>query len=252
MHYLDLILYKTVADLRAEANRGYLGMLWWVIEPIMYMFVFYVVFTTIELTSGSNFVTFLLCGLVFWKWFASTVTHSANSIVSNVGLIRQVYLPKVIFPVIVIFTNSFKFSIILIIFLLFLILAEGSVSITWLSLPVLLFVQLLLISSIGIMLAAIIPFVPDLNLIIDNILMMLFFLSGIFFDISTMPEQTQFYLHMNPMAIMIENYRIVLLGGNWPDWSLLGIVTLFSSMGILVSVTIIHRFDRVYPKAIWV
>jgi len=82
--------------------------------------------------------------------------------------------------------------------------------------------------------------------------MMLFFLSGIFFDIREMPEQTQFYLHMNPMAIMIENYRIVLLEGNWPDWSLLGIVALFSAVGILVSVTIIQRFDRIYPKAIWV
>ena len=102
------------------------------------------------------------------------------------------------------------------------------------------------------MLAAIIPFIPDLKLIIDNILMMLFFLSGIFFDISTMPEQTQFYLHMNPMAIMIENYRIVLLGGNWPDWSLLGIVTLLSSVVMLISVTIIRRFDRLYPKAIWI
>jgi len=251
MHYLNIILYKTFADLRAEALRGYLGMLWWIIEPIMYMVVFYIVFTTIKLGSGSNFVTFLLCGLVVWKWFASTVAYSANSIVENIGLIRQVYLPKTIFPVIVIFISSFRFLIVLILLLLFLILTEDFVSIAWLSLPVLLFVQLLLISFVAIMLAAIIPFIPDLKLIIDNLLMMLFFLSGIFFDIREMSEQIQFYLYLNPMAIMIENYRIVLLEGNWPDWSLLGIVALFSVVGLSISVTIIQRYDRIYPKVIW-
>ena len=36
-HYLELILYKAYADLRVEAARGYLGMLWWVLEPVLYM-----------------------------------------------------------------------------------------------------------------------------------------------------------------------------------------------------------------------
>ena len=56
MKYLDIIFYKTWADLRAEASRAYIGFLWWFIEPILYMGTFYVLFGLGLRMGGEGFV----------------------------------------------------------------------------------------------------------------------------------------------------------------------------------------------------
>ena len=69
--YLEIIYYKTYADLRSEASRSYLGFVWWILEPVLYMSVFYLVFSVIRGQKDEDFILFLLVGLVSWKWFAS-------------------------------------------------------------------------------------------------------------------------------------------------------------------------------------
>ena len=60
--YIELILYKTYADLRAETERTYLGFLWWIFEPVLYMTVFYVFFGLLLGHKTDDFVPFLLIG----------------------------------------------------------------------------------------------------------------------------------------------------------------------------------------------
>ena len=75
--HLELVWYKAYADLRAEAARAYLGVLWWVLEPLLYICVFYVVFGILLDRGGQGFVSFMLCGLVVWRWFSSHDCGSA-------------------------------------------------------------------------------------------------------------------------------------------------------------------------------
>ena len=62
-----LIIQKAIADLISEARRGYIGILWWIIEPIIYMLVFYIIFVVVFDRGGEDRVAFLLTGLVIWK-----------------------------------------------------------------------------------------------------------------------------------------------------------------------------------------
>lgn len=249
-HYLSLIAYKARADLLAEARRGWLGALWWIVEPVLYMAVFYVVFVLVLRRGGNNAVEFLLTGLVVWKWFGSAVPMCANSIVASRGLIQQVYLPKILFPLMATLVATWKFLLVFVLLLLFLFFSGVHPALQWLGLAPLLFVQYLVILALGSMLAAVLPFLPDLKLLVDNGVMLLFFVSGIFFDITTVPAGVRFYLHWNPMAGLIENYRAVLLKGAWPDWSLLALIAAFSVVGLLASAWVLHRFDRKYAKVV--
>jgi len=247
----DLIVQKARAGLRAEASRGYLGVLWWVIEPVMYMIVFYVAFAHVLHRGDENYVTFLLTGLIAWKWFHATLNTGANSLMANAGLMNQIYVPKIIFPLTYVAVNTFKFFIILALLLCFLQFTPVTVSWTWLLLPILVLTQLLLITSLSSLLASVMPFFPDLKVIFDNVLMMLFFLSGIFFDIAKLPEKVQGYLMLNPMAALITMYRQVLLKGVPPDWVQLLWVLTFSAVVMALAVWLFRRFDRVYPKIIF-
>jgi lipopolysaccharide transport system permease protein len=79
---------------------------------------------------------------------------------------------------------------------------------------------------------------------------MLFFLSGIFFDISRLPESIQGYLWLNPMAVMINMYRQVLHNSVLPDLLHLVLIILFSAVTMAFAMLLYYRFDRIYPKII--
>lgn len=249
-HYLELIWYKALAELRAEAARAYLGFLWWIVEPVLYMGAFYVVFGLVLQRGGPGFVPFLLCGLVVWKWFGSTVLSSANTIPANAGLMQQVYLPKYLFPAIVLVINTIKFSVIFGLLLVFLVLYGLTPTEVWLSLPLLVLVQFLLISMVAGLVSALVPFVPDFRFLLENFMTLLFFLSGVFFDISKASEELQFILMLNPMAFIIDSYRSVLIDGNWPDGFYLGVVSVVSILGLWLTGRVIHHYDRIYPKVL--
>lgn len=247
---ISLIYQKAISDFKAEARRGSLGILWWVIEPLLYVLVFYVIFTLIFQRGSEGSVLNLLTGLVVWKWFDSSIRQSANSITTNVGLIRQVYLPKVMLPAMVIVTTTLKFFIIFIMLLAFLIFQGHEPSATWLAIPIIIVVQAVVIFAIGGFLAAIVPFLPDLRLLIDNGMTLLFFLSGIFFDINNVNDQLQSYLNTNPMVGIIDSYRLVLLNNQWPDFRLLLTTAVFSSLLLFLAYFILTKYDREYMKVL--
>lgn len=249
-HYLSLIIEKSTADFISEARRGYLGILWWIVEPIIYMLVFYVIFVVVFDRGGEDRVAFLLTGLVVWKWFATSIPQCSNCIVANIGLVCQVYIPKHVLPGMVVLTSAIKFLIIFMLLIVFLVISGKSPSVEWISLPVLMAVQLGVILAIGSVLAAIVPFLPDLKIVIDNGMMLLFFLSGIFFDISAVSPEIRGYLYLNPMVGIIDNYRVVLLKGVWPNWFLLGVIFSISLMGLALGWYLLRRFDRTYAKVI--
>ena len=248
--YLELVWYKALAELRAEAARFYLGFLWWIIEPVLYMAAFYVVFGLIFERGGPDFIPFLLCGLVVWKWFGSTVIISSNTIVANAGLMQQVYLPKYLFPAIVVVINTIKFLFVFTVLLVFLLAYGLRPTEAWLSLPLIMMTQLLFIASIAGLVSATVPFVPDFRLFLDNAMMLLFFLSGIFFDIGAISHKLQTIIRLNPLAVIIESYRSVLIHGQWPDGRYMAFVLVFALVGLLAARQVLARYDRIYPKVL--
>jgi len=249
--HIDLVLYRGLSELRAEASRSYLGIIWWVMEPVLYVGVFYLVFGLGLRRGGDGFVPYLLCGLVPWKWFDGTVRSASTILTASVGLMRQLYLPKYLLPAAVMVTNTLKFFIILAILLVFLA-ASGALVISpamlWL-LPVI-FTQWLLILAIGGLAAALVPLLPDLRYVVNYGMTMLFFMSGIFFSLEDLSPAAQDVLKFNPVLVVLDAYRSVLLSGSAPDTVSLAAVALASCGLVLLVAHLFHRFDRTYPRVI--
>ena len=246
--YVELIFWKAMAELHAEAARAYIGILWWVVEPTLYMLAFYLAFGLGIRGGGEQVVFFLLCGLVPWKWFLSGVQNGSGSIQANSGLIQQVYLPKLVLPLIIIFTNSIKFLIVLALLMIILVLFGHGPDLTWLGLPAVIAVELLLIVAAGSLAAAILPIFPDMKLVVDNGLMVLMFVSGVFFDISKLPPKAQAVLHYNPLIPVLESFRAVLLRHEWPDWAALSWVAMTGLALYAIALWILVAYDRRYIK----
>ncbi len=250
IQFLELLFYKAWADLRAESERTYVGFLWWFVDPVVNMALLYVVFSRLLDRAVEDYVPFLLVGTVVWKWFQSGLTASADSIRAHAGLIGQVDIPKVFFPLVMVLETTAKFTIAFVLLLGFLWLYGLPVSAHYAALPLVLGVQALLIVGLGLCIASVVPFVPDLSVLLENGLRMLFFLSGVFFPISHLPAGLRGLFELNPMVPLLEAFRDVLMYQRWPDFGALGAVALASLLLTTAGAAVLHRFDRVYPRSL--
>ncbi len=248
---IHLLFHTVRARLTHELRLFYLHFLWWFIEPILDMLIYYVVFAILMKQGTPNYVPFLLIGIVFWAWFNRSLQNSSLSILHSKVLMAQMNLPKAFFPIATVCQDFVKQVFIVLILIVFLICYGMPIKIPWLCLPLLLFIQFLFIIGIGILLAAIVPFFPDLKFIIAAGLQLLFFLSGIFFDIdkTVIPIHRQ-YVYLNPMAGLIRNYRIILMEGQWPDWVYLGASFASAILILALALLLVRRFGHIYPKIV--
>jgi len=251
--YLDLIWLRGLGALKADTKQSYLGMLWWLLEPLLMAALFYLAFASGVRGGGesdSHFVYFLLTGLFPFKWTAAAITASSNSLINNKGILGQTYLPKWIFPSVANMTALIRFSFVFPLMLLLVIIGGYEPTIDWLSVINIILCQVLFNLSISFFLAATVPLIPDLTHLVPLIVMAMMFTSGIFFDISERPENIQAILRLNPFVTILEGYRDVLLHGRTVDISALVYPVFASLAAFATGLTLLIRFDRYYPRAL--
>ena len=250
MQYISLIFYKVLFSLRAEVRQSYLNYFWWILEPILHMAVFFVVFDVFLKSGTENFVAFLLTGLVPWLWFARSVSNSMNSVMYGKGLMTQVDLPKAFFPTVVVMQDCVKESIVLFLLLLFLTLYGIEPTQQWLWILVVGCVHFLLVYGVSLIAALSVPFFPDFRFLISTGLQLLMFASGIFYDYTIIAEENRDIFFLNPLAVTLKGYRDVLIESTQPDWEQLGYVLALSVILIALSFFLAKRFHYLYPRLV--
>lgn len=249
-HMAELIWTKSRLNLKSEANQNYLRHVWWVLDPLLYMTVFYLVFGLLLQRGGEGYLGYLLTGLVPFQWFAKTTQISSNSILGGRGLMNQVRIPPIFFPLVVVTQTAGKQMMIFAMLILFLLFYGVDPNVSWLGLIPILFVQLLLVTMTASLIAMVIPFVRDLSNLVPTGIQLVMFSSAIFYSVETLSDKWKFYFYLNPVATLIHEYRAVLLDGNWPDWMSLVWVLLFSVVGLITIAVIYRRISFLYPRVV--
>ncbi|MEX0875962.1 MAG: ABC transporter permease [Phycisphaerales bacterium] len=247
-HLINVIRYRALSELRAEATRTYAGYLWWVIQPLLSFCVYYIAFNFVIGTHREDFAMFLFTGIVLWQWFHISVLRCAGSLIASRKLMQQVNLHKAVFPSSIILVNSVKFAVTFVILIGVLQVGGFHPGWAWATLPILLLVEVMIIAACGCFSAMISPFVPDFQHILTTILHLMFFLSGIIYDLSILPDRIRTILELNPMAIIITQTRNAMMYNQMPDWGTLLIPIAQSALLLFISLALLHRFDKVYPK----
>jgi len=240
-HLVEVFFAKLVLNLKSEASQTYLSYVWWLLEPALLVAVFYIVFAVFLSRGTSDFVTFLVCGKIPFLWFSKSVNNASRSIITGRGLINQIAIPMPFFPLLVVFQDAFKQTVVFAFMFTFLVINGLDVSWVWLSVLFVILTQLLLISAISLLVAAITPFLPDFKYLINTAMIALMFGSGIFYSYKDvlLPEHQQLFL-MNPVANLIKNYRQVLMENTLPDWSALAGISL-ASIVLFILMTLYYR-----------
>ncbi len=251
VRFLELVLVKVRLNLRSEASRTWLAYTWWILDPLFHMAIFYVVFKVLLNRGGPDYLIFLLTGLIPWLWFSKSVSNAAGSIVASQQLVQSQRINKAFYPLVVVGQDAAKQSAALLLLLGAVMAGGHNPTLAWAWLPILVAVQLAVVAATALVLAAVVPFAPDLRHLIPTGLLFLMLVSGVFYDFTDLvaPEHQRLFL-INPIAALIGSYRQVLLHGEPPHLIHLSALAVMTALLLVASIKAYQRAGSALVKAV--
>ena len=240
--YLRLVDLQAWMALKSDASRLFLGYLWWVLEPMLYVAVFYVVFDVILDAKRADFLVFLMCGKLPFIWFSRSVTQAGGSIVASAGLIGRIDVPKSMFPMAQVQLNFYKQTVVFAFLFVVLGVAGFGPAWSWMWVVPVIVVQYLFIVACSLIASIAVCYIRDFAMVINLATVFLLFSSGIFWDVRDLgdPRMTELILRINPVAFLLDAYRQVLMVHTRPDLLHLAVL----GAGCCVSIWITVAFMR--------
>lgn len=214
------------------------------------IFTYLLVFGVLLPNPDEAFATNLVIGVIVWNWFSNTVQHAMGSIEANIALINQVNINKVVFPLTVSIMDAIKLLPSFILLLLYISSAESFENINLIAIVLLMLIQFLFSFSLGLALAVIVPLFKDLKILVSSLLMMLLFVSGVFFTSNQIPYAYQDLFLLNPVALLIDSYRAALLEGEIVYLIDVMYLLLCSAVFLLFGLFTAQKLDKTYAKLV--
>jgi lipopolysaccharide transport system permease protein len=241
--YRELFYFLAWRDILVRYKQTTLGIAWALIRPLLTMLVFTVVFSKLaKLPSGNvPYPLLILAAMLPWQFFASAVSESGNSLISNANMISKIYFPRLVIPTAAVIVSFVDFIISGVLILMMMLWYGFTPNWHLLSLPLLMLLVFLTALGVGLWIAALTVKYRDVRYITPFIVQMGLYVSPVGFSSMIVPEQWRLLYSINPMVGIIDGFRWALLAGQtplyWPGLLLSFAVTLV----LLISGTLYFR-----------
>jgi ABC-type polysaccharide/polyol phosphate export permease len=203
----NVLLQLVSQQLILRYRRTTLGYLWTLINPLLMMSVMALVFATLFKTDLKSFAVFLFAGMIPWNFFNSVVTQSGASLINNEGLIKKIYLPKVIFPLSITFALLIDSMLSFVALFAIILVIGGSLSWAALFIPVSFLLLFFFAFGIGLIMSIATVFFRDLQHVILIVMQGLFFLTPILYRHDALAGKIGWLVALNPVVPFIELFR---------------------------------------------
>lgn len=229
-NHRHLITQLVRRDVIGRYRGSLLGLVWSFLHPLfmllVYLFVFGVVFQikwgiSMGGSGEKEFAVILFSGLILHALFAECLVRSPGIISTNVQFVKKVVFPLELLPVMIVCTAVFHFLIGLLLLSIFNVFAHHVFHLTTLLFPIVVFPLVLLGLGVAWMLASTGVFVRDIGHVTGILATMLLFLCPIFYPIERVPEELQWLLYFNPLTLIVEQLRAIVIFGRYPNWGAL-------------------------------
>ncbi len=248
--YRVLVEVLVRRELKARYRGTVLGFLWSFINPLVLLGLYVLVFSIYLRVDVPNYPAFLLSGIFPWLWFSSSLNEAAQSIIGNGGLIRKVYLPSEVFPLVPVGSNMVHFLASLPIMFLFLIGTGLGPSWALLLLPGIVVLQAALTYGVALVVSALAVEFRDLLHIVPNFLTALFFATPIFYPTSLVPDRFRALVDLNPLAYVITAYQDILFFRRPPDPGRLAVLMLLAAAVLAAGLLVFHARKDTFPEEV--
>ena len=250
--YKELLAELTKREIKARYKQSVLGYAWVILNPFFQMLVMAFVFSKIlRITNLSvPYALFLYVGLLPWNLFAASVGSAMNSLVSNGSLLTKIYFPREIFVISTILAKIVDFLLASLVLIVFFIYFHQPITLNILWIIPIFFIQQLFTYGLSLILSALNLFYRDIQYLFGLILLIWMYLTPVIYPTEMFPERYQWIFKLNPMAVLINAYRQVMLGGGMPNLTSLGIALLLSIMMVISGYQVFKRLEGLFADVV--
>ena len=239
--YRFLLKQLVGKEFALKYRRSYLGFLWVILNPLMTMIIMSAVFTHLFKSGVENFPVFLIVGQVIFNFFSEATTNCTGTIVGSGQLIKKIYVPKYIFPISKVMFSFVNFVISFIPVAVVLIYFRIPVTRNVLYLPLLLFPLFMFSLGCGLILATMQVFMRDTQYLYSIIVMLLNYLTPVFYSTASLPQNMQNVMAFNPLYHFITIGRKILMYGQAPMVQEIGICYLFAIFFLVIGLKYFYK-----------
>ena len=250
--YRELMYFLIWRDVKVRYKQTVIGIAWAVLQPLMTMVIFTVVFSVFAgvQSDGLPYPIFAYTALLPWNLFSGALSRCGSSIVGNSNLISKVYFPRLIAPVSAAVSGIVDFAVSFL--LLVGMLVWYRITPTWgvFLLPVFLLLALLTALAVGLWLSALNVRYRDIGHITPFLTQFWMFACPIAYPLSVVPSEWGWLYDLNPMVGVVEGFRWALLGKASPDFVAIGLSSLVLVVLLVGGLLYFNRMERTFADVV--
>jgi lipopolysaccharide transport system permease protein len=239
--YRELLWILALRDVQVRYKQASLGIAWALLQPLVQMVVFTMLFNRFAGFSADADVPysiFCLAGVTLWSLFANGLTHASDSLINSANLVTKVYFPRVIIPLASILTAVVDSSIAGVLLLGLMIVKQVPLHATALLVVPIASVAALWAAALGLWTSAFNLQYRDARYAMAFFVQVMVYLTPVFYSTSMVPEKYRALIALNPIATIIDSVRGALFGTPIP-FERLGLAT---AAALVVGILGFHRF----------
>ena len=256
--YRDMFLLFVARNFRTAYKQTILGPLWFIITPVLSVIVYTTVFGGIAgiPTDGVPPILFYLLGISVWGYFASCLSATSNSFVSNADIFGKVYFPRIIMPLVAVTTNLLSFAIQLAIFAAFYIyyVATGTpMTIHWqlILFPVFILILAFMSVGFGMIFSSLTTKYRDLQIMLAKIISLWVYITPVIYPLSMVTnEKLHLAMSLNPVTPVMEAIKYSLLGQGQFSWGWLCYSVVFTFVLLIFGLMLFNKVQKSFMDTV--
>jgi lipopolysaccharide transport system permease protein len=243
LKYRYLLTELVKRDIKVRYRRSVLGIFWSFLEPLLFMIVLTIIFSTLFSRSIENYPVFLLTGRLVFMFYSQSTNGAMRSIKMNAPILKKLYVPKYIYTVAMTLSAlvTYLLSLIVLVMVMF---ATGAPFTPYIALFIVPTVLLIIFNiGVGLILATVNVFFRDMEHLYGVFLTLLLYSSAIFFPPDIIPPNYQWILTWNPVYAMISLTRDVFLYGQMFDTFTLLFATVSAIASLVIGMVLFYKYQ---------
>jgi len=248
----ELLYFLVWRDVKVRYKQTLLGAAWAILQPVMTMVIFTVLFNFIAKmpSDGFPYPIFSFAALLPWTYFSGALGRVTSSVVGNAQLVSKVYFPRLIIPLAGVVSGLVDFAISFVV--LIAMMFYYRIHPTWaiLTLPIFLLLATATALGIGLWLAALNTRYRDVGYIIPFIIQFWMYACPVIYAVSAVPQKWRLLYSLNPMVGVIEGFRWALLGNTHPDFGVMAVSSIILLILLFGGIVYFKRMERTFADLV--
>lgn len=249
-YWAELLGILTISQLKARYRRSFFGFLWSLAVPLFQIVIVGFVIQELLQHNISNFTVKYLCGLLPWLYINDTILGACPTFILYREVVKKIYFPRWILPLATSGSSLVHFFLSLIILIAVFAIIGIAYQPSFLFLPVLIALMVLMASGLALLFSVMHTFYQDTEYALTTLLRVFMFVTPVFYPTAEIPEKYQYWFLFNPLATICEGFRGCLLRNELPRWDHLLACAAFSVLCVLIGVAYYRARGHELPEVL--